>query len=220
MNTIKDTFKHQGQRRLLVKELENKKIKDPELIRALLKVPRHLFLPKDFENKAYDDIALPIDEDQTISQPFTVAFQTQSLEIKPGDKVLEIGTGSGYQAAILAEMGALVYSIERIPKLHLQAKKILDQFYKNIHLLLSDGTLGWPEFAPYNKIIVTAASPSLLENLMTQLVPGGMAILPVGDKKIQKMVLLKKSVDNKISTVELGDFRFVPLIGKNGWTEK
>ncbi|MCB9252407.1 MAG: protein-L-isoaspartate(D-aspartate) O-methyltransferase [Flavobacteriales bacterium] len=217
---MKDTFKHQGQRRLLVKELENKKIKDPELIRALLKVPRHLFLPKDFENKAYDDIALPIDEDQTISQPFTVAFQTQSLEIKPGDKVLEIGTGSGYQAAILAEMGALVYSIERIPKLHLQAKKILDQFYKNIHLLLSDGTLGWPEFAPYNKIIVTAASPSLLENLMTQLVPGGMAILPVGDKKIQKMVLLKKSVDNKISTVELGDFRFVPLIGKNGWTEK
>ena len=180
-------------------------------------VPRHLFLSKDFENRAYDDVALPIDEEQTISQPYTVAFQSQALEIKPGDKVLEIGTGSGYQAAILAQMGAEVYSIERIEKLHKMAKINLQPYLKNINLLLSDGTMGWPDNAPFDKIIVTAAAPKLPEILLEQLKPGGIAIIPIGSMKIQKMVLIKKSVDNKLSQKELGDFRFVPLIGKDGW---
>ncbi len=180
-------------------------------------VPRHLFLSKDFEDRAYDDVALPIDEDQTISQPYTVAFQTQTLEIKPGDKVLEIGTGSGYQAAVLAEMGADVYSVERIEKLHKQAKVILSQLYKNVKLFLSDGTMGLPDKAPFDKIIVTAAAPKIPEPLLAQLKPGGMAIIPVGDLKLQKMILIKKSVENIITQKELGDFRFVPLIGKDGW---
>jgi protein-L-isoaspartate(D-aspartate) O-methyltransferase len=158
-------------------------------------------------------------KDKTISQPFTVAFQSQCLNIIPGDKVLEIGTGSGYQAAILAEMGATVYSIERIKKLHLSSKKILNQLYPKINLFLSDGTIGLSEFAPYDKIIVTAAAPKFPELLISQLGPGGLAIIPIGDKKIQKMVLIQKSVDNKISQKELGDFKFVPLIGIDGWKD-
>lgn len=217
MNTRKDSYKHQGQRAQLVKLLNTNKINDKNVLMAMANVPRHLFLSKDFEDRAYDDIALPIDEDQTISQPYTVAFQTQTLEIKPGDKVLEIGTGSGYQAAVLAEIGADVYSVERIEKLHKKAKVILSQLYKNVKLFLSDGTMGLPEKAPFDKIIVTAAAPKIPETLLAQLKPGGMAIIPVGDLKLQKMILIKKSVENIITQKELGDFRFVPLIGKDGW---
>ncbi len=217
MNTRHDSYKHQGQRAQLVKLLASNKITDKNVLLAMAAVPRHLFLSKDFENRAYDDVALPIDEEQTISQPYTVAFQTQALEIKHGDKILEIGTGSGYQAAILAKMGAEVYSIERIEKLYKMAKNNLQAYSKNISLLLSDGTMGWPEKAPFDKIIVTAAAPKLPEKLLEQLKPGGIAIIPIGSMKIQKMVLIKKSVDNNISQKELGDFRFVPLIGKDGW---
>ena len=217
MNTRHDTYKHQGQRAQLVNLLASNKITDKNVLLAIATVPRHLFLSKDFENRAYDDVALPIDEEQTISQPYTVAFQTQALEIKPGDKVLEIGTGSGYQAAILAQIGAEVYSIERIEKLYKMAKINLQPYSKNINLLLSDGTMGWPDKAPFDKIIVTAAAPKLPEILLEQLKPGGIAIIPIGSMKIQKMVLIKKSVDNKISQKEMGDFRFVPLIGKDGW---
>jgi protein-L-isoaspartate(D-aspartate) O-methyltransferase len=217
LNTRKDSYKHQGQRAQLVKLLNTNKINDKNVLMAMANVPRHLFLSKDFEDRAYDDIALPIDEDQTISQPYTVAFQTQTLEIKPGDKVLEIGTGSGYQAAVLAEIGADVYSVERIEKLHKKAKVILSQLYKNVKLFLSDGTMGLPEKAPFDKIIVTAAAPKIPETLLAQLKPGGMAIIPVGDLKLQKMILIKKSVENIITQKELGDFRFVPLIGKDGW---
>lgn len=217
MNTRKDSYKHQGQRAQLVKLLNTNKINDKNVLMAMANVPRHLFLSKDFEDRAYDDVALPIDEDQTISQPYTVAFQTQTLEIKPGDKVLEIGTGSGYQAAVLAEMGADVYSVERIEKLHKQAKVILSHLYKSVKLFLSDGTMGLPDKAPFDKIIVTAAAPKIPEILLTQLKPGGMAIIPVGDLKLQKMILIKKSVENIITQKELGDFRFVPLIGKDGW---
>ncbi len=217
MNTRKDSYKHQGQRAQLVKLLNTNKINDKNVLMAMANVPRHLFLSKDFEDRAYDDVALPIDEDQTISQPYTVAFQTQTLEIKPGDKVLEIGTGSGYQAAVLADMGADVYSVERIEKLHKQAKVILSQLYKNVKLFLSDGTMGLPDKAPFDKIIVTAAAPKIPETLLAQLKPGGMAIIPIGDLKLQKMILIKKSVENIITQKELGDFRFVPLIGKDGW---
>lgn len=201
----------------MVKHLKANKIEDINLLNAFAQVPRHLFLPKDFENRAYDDVALPIDEGQTISQPYTVAIQTQSLNIKFGDKVLEIGTGSGYQAAILHKMGAIVYSIERIEKLHLSAKKILRLTSPEIKLFLSDGTIGLAEFAPYDKIIVTAAAPKMPETLINQLKPGGLAIIPIGDLKNQKMILISKSVNNIITQKELGDFRFVPLIGKDGW---
>jgi protein-L-isoaspartate(D-aspartate) O-methyltransferase len=217
LNTRKDSYKHQGQRAQLVKLLNTNKINDKNVLMAMANVPRHLFLSKDFEDRAYDDVALPIDEDQTISQPYTVAFQTQTLEIKPGNKVLEIGTGSGYQAAVLADMGADVYSVERIEKLHKQAKVILSQLYKNVKLFLSDGTMGLPDKAPFDKIIVTAAAPKIPETLLAQLKPGGMAIIPIGDLKLQKMILIKKSVENIITQKELGDFRFVPLIGKDGW---
>lgn len=189
------------------------------VLKAISNVPRHLFMSRDFEDKAYEDIALPIEEGQTISQPFTVAFQTQSLKIKPGDKVLEIGTGSGYQAAILAEMGADVFSIERIEKLHNKSKRILGELYKSVRLFLQDGTLGLPELAPFDKIIVTAAAPKLQDVLVSQLKPGGLAIIPIGDLKNQKMVLVEKSLDGKISQRDMGDFRFVPLIGKEGWNE-
>ena len=217
MNIRKDSYKHQGQRTQLVKSLASNKITDKNVLWAVSNVPRHLFLSKDFEDRAYDDVALPIEEGQTISQPYTVAFQTQALTIKPGDKVLEIGTGSGYQAAILDHMGAEVYSVERIDKLHKQAKLILGQHAKKVKLLLSDGTMGWPEQAPFDKIIVTAAAPKIPETLLSQLKPGGLAIIPIGNKSIQKMVLIEKSVENIITQKELGDFRFVPLIGKDGW---
>lgn len=217
MNTRPDTYKHQGRRRLLCAYLADKKISDTNVLNSMEKVPRHLFMTKDFEDKAYEDVALPIDENQTISQPFTVAFQSQALAIKKGDKVLEIGTGSGYQAAVLAEMGAEVYSVERLEKLHTQAKKILGQLYPNVKLFLSDGTLGLPNLSPFDKIIVTAAAPKFPDVLISQLKPGGIAIIPIGDLKNQKMIRIEKSVDNKIYQKELGDFRFVPLIGKDGW---
>ena len=174
-------------------------------------------MSRDFEHRAYEDSALPIDEEQTISQPYTVAFQTQALRIRPGDKVLEIGTGSGYQAAILAEMGASVYSIERIEKLHRQAGKILLRLYPGVKLFCGDGTLGLPENAPFDKIIVTAASPGIPESLTDQLRPGGLAVMPVGDLELQTMMLIEKGMDGRISKRNLGQFRFVPLIGKEGW---
>lgn len=216
MNTPTDTYKHKGQRRRLVNILQSKNISDKNVLKAIEEVPRHLFLPKDFEERAYDDNALPIDEEQTISQPYTVAIQTQSLNIKPDDKVLEIGTGSGYQAAIIAVMGAEVFTIERIEKLYTKAKKILNS-YKNIHCFLGDGSLGLPQSSPYDKIIVTAAAPKIPDSLLRQLKVGGKAIIPVGDLNNQKMILVTKTDENSYSEKNLGDFRFVPLIGKEAW---
>ena len=216
MNTSTDSYKHKGQRRRLVNILESKNITDSNVLKAIGEVPRHLFLPKDFEERAYEDNALPIDEEQTISQPYTVAIQTQSLNIKAGDKVLEIGTGSGYQAAILAEMGADVYTIERIEKLYNKAKKILAH-YKNIKCFVGDGSLGLPDLSPYDKIIVTAAAPQIPKTLINQLKTRGNAIIPIGNMKNQKMILFTKIDEGNFSEKELGDFRFVPLIGKEAW---
>ncbi|NUM32109.1 MAG: protein-L-isoaspartate(D-aspartate) O-methyltransferase [Bacteroidetes bacterium] len=216
MNTPTDTYKHKGQRRKLASSLLLKNITDINVLNAIEVVPRHFFLPKDFEERAYEDNALPIDEEQTISQPYTVAFQTQSLNIKPGDKVLEIGTGSGYQAAILASMGAHVYTIERIEKLYNKAKKILCT-YKNVHCFMGDGSMGLPENSPFDKIIVTAAAPKIPDSLINQLKIGGKAIIPVGDLKNQKMILINKTDENTFTEKNLGDFRFVPLIGKEAW---
>jgi protein-L-isoaspartate(D-aspartate) O-methyltransferase len=217
LNNRTDSFKHQGQRAQLVKQLKANKIEDINLLNAFAKVPRHLFLSKDFENRAYEDVALPIEEGQTISQPYTVAFQTQHLKINTGEKVLEIGTGSGYQAAILAELGAQVFSVERIEKLYKTSKNLLAKLAPTVKVFLSDGTLGLPELAPFDKIIVTAASPKILDALLNQLKPDGLAIIPIGNRDSQKMILIHKSVNNIITQKELGDFRFVPLIGKDGW---
>ncbi len=219
MNNRTDSYKHQGQRTQMVKLLKASKISDPNVLWAMANVPRHLFLSKDFETKAYDDIALPIEEGQTISQPYTVAFQSQSLEIAKGDKVLEIGTGSGYQAAILAFMGAEVYTVERLEKLFKKVKLTLQLQAPSVNVFFDDGTMGLPQYAPYDKIIVTAAAPKVPQTLLSQLNPGGSMIIPIGTLKIQKMVLIKKSVNNIVTEKELGDFRFVPLIGKDGWQD-
>lgn len=212
-----DSFKQQGRRKRLVKELEDKGIKDSYVIDSLLRVPRHFFFPKAFEDRAYDDSAFPIDAGQTISQPYTVAFQTQLLELQQGSKVLEIGTGSGYQAAILHEMGVEVHSVERIEELYRKAVELFREMKMDIHCYWGDGSLGLSSKGPYDGIIVTAAAPDLAENLKLQLKVGGKLVLPVGDQHIQKMVLIERLVDNKYRRTEHGDFKFVPLIGKNGW---
>ena len=175
-----DTYKHKGQRARLVEELEEKGINDPKILEAIGKVPRHLFVENAFQHEAYEDKALPIQSGQTISQPFTVAYQTYSLDLKPKMKILEIGTGSGYQAAILAQMGMKVFSVELDARLHREAKERLDNLGLKVKLHKGDGSMGWPTFQPYERIIVTAASPGIPDQLKQQLEVGGLMILPVG----------------------------------------
>ncbi len=197
---MKDTYKHQGQRKNLVKELISKGITDKNVQNAILEIPRHLFIDPEFESYAYQDVAFPIASGQTISQPYTVAYQTQMLEIKTGDKVLEIGTGSGYQAAVLCFLGAELYSIERIEKLHLKAQKILSELNFSAHLILDDGTKGANNFAPFDKIIVTAGAPHIPMSYVNQLKIGGKIIIPVGKtKEDQKMILATKTDEGKIA---------------------
>jgi protein-L-isoaspartate(D-aspartate) O-methyltransferase len=167
---------------------------------------------------AYKDVALPIGYDQTISQPYTVAFMTQLLNIKkPGMKILEIGTGSGYQAAILVEMKADVYSIERNLDLHHRTTKLFDKLGIRVHAKYGDGTIGWKEFAPFDGIVVTAGSPTIPNNLKEQLAVGGRMVIPVGDRKSQKLYLLTKNSDSDFDSEEIPAFSFVPLIGREGW---
>lgn len=182
-----------------------------------MEVPRHYFFPKAFQDKAYDDAAFPIEEGQTISQPFTVAFQTELLAVKPGAKILEIGSGSGYQAAILHQMGANVYTIERMEKLYRNCVELFRELGMGIHLFWGDGSLGLESQAPFDGILVTAAAPDLAEHLKIQLKPGGRLVAPIGDRNFQKMVLIERDVDNIYRRTEHGDFKFVPLIGKHGW---
>jgi len=212
-----DTFKQKGRRKRLVNTLESKGIKDPRVLKAFLEVPRHFFFPKAFEDRAYDDAAFPIEAGQTISQPYTVAYQTELLNLFEGAKVLEIGTGSGYQAAILNQMGVEVHSVERIEELYRSNVELFAELGLDIHCYWGDGSLGLASKGPYDGIIVTAAAPELAENLKLQLKEGGRLVLPVGDLHIQKMVLIERLVDNKYRRSEHGEFKFVPLIGKNGW---
>jgi len=215
---LKDTYKHKGLREKLVKELILKGISDKNVLDAILNIPRHFFISPEFEHYAYQDAAFPISSGQTISQPYTVAYQTQLLEIKKDEKVLEIGTGSGYQAAILITIGALLTSIERIEKLHIGAKNILGQLNLKANLICGDGTLGEASYAPYDKIIVTAGAPMIPMHLVNQLKIGGKIIIPIGKTQaLQKMVLAEKLDEGKVAHQVLGDFKFVPLIGKNGW---
>src|SRR4030095_1692927 len=204
------------EKKKLILELRQKGIHDERLLDAIYNVPREKFIADALRKYAYEDNALPIECSQTISQPFTVAFMTQALDVKPGNKVLEIGTGSGYQTAILCEMGAEVYSIERIERLYENAIKILSEINCVAYLKLDDGTLGWEEFAPYDRIIVTAGAPEVPEHLLDQLTSGGIIVIPVGSKDNQRLfagVKTEQGVDFK----KYDYFRFVPLIGEKGW---
>ncbi len=199
--------------------LKDKGIKDKSIIEAIAFLPRELFVHQSLIARVYEDTALPIDFNQTISQPYTVAYMTELLQIIPGQKVLEIGTGSGYQACILELLGAKVYSIERIEGLFLQTKALLAILDSSVTLRLADGTLGWPTYQPYDKIIITAAAPEIPIKLISQLVVGGMMIVPVGAKNVQSMHLLEKVDEESYLETKHDNFKFVPLIGKDGWTE-
>lgn len=208
-----DNYKHRGLRKALVKIIETQGISDRDVLHAIDSVPRHYFLDSVFENHAYENKALPIDEGQTISQPYTVAYQTMKLEIQEGDKILEIGTGSGYQAAILAEMGAQVYSIERHEILHKKTAHLLSRMgYDTIHCFFGDGFKGLEQEAPFDKIIITASPRSIPESLVKQLRVGGRMILPIDQGEVHKMTLLIKTDDNNYTTEELEDFKFVPML--------
>ncbi len=198
--------------------LRGRGIKDERVIRAMSAIERHLFVQNALIQKSYDDCALPIGCAQTISQPYTVAFMTQALHVQKGYKVLEIGTGSGYQAAILAEMGARVFTIERHFELHDAAKKILEKLNYNVALKVGDGTIGWSEYAPFDGIIVTAGAPEIPDALMKQLSPdGGRLVIPVGDLDFQRLAIITRNEDS-YTTEEIDGFKFVPLIGKQGWS--
>lgn len=206
------------EKRELLSTLKQKGIEDEELLKAFNNVPRERFISEALRKFAYTDNALPIDCEQTISQPFTVAYMTKALDIKPGDKVLEIGTGSGYQCAILCELGADVYTVERIEKLHESAKTLLEELNYNVHMKLDDGTHGWPENAPYNKIIVTAGAPDVPHSLVDQLEIDGRLVIPVGSRKSQKLYVISRTEEG-VEYKVFENFKFVPLIGDEGWKE-
>ncbi|MDZ7718363.1 MAG: protein-L-isoaspartate(D-aspartate) O-methyltransferase [Balneolaceae bacterium] len=209
--------KHIQRRNALADKLQKRGIQDQNVLEAIRSIPRHEFVDTALENKAYEDTALPIGAGQTISQPYTVAAQTELLEVKKGEKILEIGTGSGYQAAILCHMGAEVYSVERQEKLYHKAKKILGKLGYRPQLKLGDGTLGWSAYAPYDGIVVTAGAPGVPEDLVEQLNIGGRLIVPVGNQKSQVMVRVTRVSENEYDEERLQHFKFVPLIGEKGW---
>lgn len=209
---MKDTYRHKGLRKKLVEEIRKKGITNERVLKAMGALPRHFFLDKAFEEWAYVDKAFPIGNEQTISQPYTVAFQTQLLAPQKREKILEIGTGSGYQAAILALLGARVYTIERQELLYQRAQKLLDQLHVgNIRCFYRDGFKGLPEFAPFDKIIVTAGAKEIPEKLIDQLKIGGIMVIPVGEES-QKMLKIIKVAEDKIEIEERGYFRFVPFL--------
>jgi protein-L-isoaspartate(D-aspartate) O-methyltransferase len=209
---LKDTAKHQGLRNQLAKILEGKGITDLRVLEAIKKIPRHLFLDSGFEDFAYQDKAFPIGAGQTISQPYTVAFQSQLLEVKKDDKILEIGTGSGYQTAVLVAMGAKVFSVERQNELFKVTSALLPKLgIRPKHLSFGDGYKGLPNFAPFDSIIVTAGAPIIPKALMAQLKIGGKLVIPVGDKD-QIMTMLIRKNETQFEKHEFGDFKFVPLL--------
>ncbi len=211
---MRDTTKHQGLRNQLANQLADKGITDNNVLDAIRKIPRHLFIDSSFESHAYQDKAFPIAAEQTISHPFTVAYQTQVLEIQPNDVVLEIGTGSGYQTAVLLEMNALVYSIERQLELFKRTSFFLPKIgYRAKKLIFGDGYKGLPEIAPFDKIIVTAGAPFVPKPLLSQLKIGGKLLIPVGEKTQMMTLFIRKSA-KEFEKHELGDFKFVPMLAK------
>ena len=220
MTYFRDLYKHKGMRRALVQKIKAKGIQDPQVLEAVETVPRHAFLDNAFQEHAYQDKAFQIGEGQTISQPYTVAFQTELLRVQSGDRILEIGTGSGYQCSILVALGATVYSIEYNLVLHQRAKLLLRQLGYSATLLHGDGSQGVPLYAPYDGIIVTAGAPTVPQALIDQLKPGGRLIIPVGNRKQQEMLVLTKHEDGKVSQKSYDCFSFVPLLGKDGWQRR
>lgn len=210
---VKDDFRHQGLRRRLVELLKEKGISDPAVLKAIGEVPRHLFIDDSaFLELAYQDIAFPIGCGQTISQPYTVAFQSELLGIRPGMKVLEIGTGSGYQTAVLVKMGCKVFSIERHRPLYLRTKERLAQMGLKANLYHGDGYLGLPKEAPFDRVLVTCGAPYVPEHLPLQLKPDGVMVVPVGEGEQQRMLKLVHRPDGELSMTDLGAFRFVPML--------
>jgi protein-L-isoaspartate(D-aspartate) O-methyltransferase len=206
-----DTYKHKGLRKQLVINIKQKGIKEENVLAAIEKIPRHLFLDSSFIDFAYQDKPFPIGNGQTISQPYTVAFQSELLKIKKNEKVLEVGTGSGYQACVLIELGAKVFTIERQKDLFIKTKTFLPSIGYRPRMFYGDGYAGLPAFAPFDKIIVTAGAPFIPEALITQLKVGGILVVPVGED-IQTMISLEKINENEIIKSEHGTFRFVPLL--------
>ncbi|MEI7472997.1 MAG: protein-L-isoaspartate(D-aspartate) O-methyltransferase [Chitinophagaceae bacterium] len=217
MRTYEDSYRHKGLRKKLVDLLKEKGITDEKVLEAINNIPRHYFLDSAFDEIAYEDRAFPIAEGQTISQPYTVAFQTQLLQIKPFDKVLEIGTGSIYQASVLAELGATVYTIERQKKLYDKAKKfVLKSKYPSIKFFYGDGFEGLPTYGPFDKIIITAAAPIIPPKLIQQLKVGGKMVIPVNEGEQQRMLRLTKEENGQITEEAFEQFSFVPMLtGKN-----
>ena len=217
MNNLEDSYKAKGLRRQLVKEIERKGIKSEAVLSAIGKMPRHAFFDSIFLEHAYEDKAFPIGEKQTISQPYTVAFQTELLNVSKGDKILEIGTGSGYQAAILLELGAEVFTIEYNKKLFQKTIAFLPKLGYRPNFFRGDGSQGLSTHAPYDSIVVTAGAPNVPDALIKQLKIGGVLVIPVGDQNQQKMIAIKKLSQNKAAKKEFTNFSFVPLLGKDGW---
>jgi|TARA_R110002096_G_scaffold132768_3_gene283264 protein-L-isoaspartate(D-aspartate) O-methyltransferase len=208
---IEDLPRHKGQRNKLIKILISKGIRDQNVLKAINKIPRHAFVDSSFEEFAYQDKAFPIAADQTISQPFTVAFQSMLLQIEKGDMVLEIGTGSGYQSAVLCELEAKVFSIERQKELFDQTSRLMRSLGYNLNMKFGDGFAGLPSFAPFDKIIVTCGAPRIPEKLLQQLKVGGRMVIPVGEGQ-QRMKLLIRNSKTDFEVKDYGDFRFVPML--------
>ena len=217
MRTFEDSYLHKGLRKQLVELLRQKGITDERVLEIILHIPRHFFLDSAFDKVAYEDRAFPIAEGQTISQPYTVAYQTQLLEVKPYEKVLEIGTGSGYQSIVLAEMGAQVFTIERQKKLFDEHRRfILRNKYANVKYFYGDGYEGLPTYAPFDKILVTAAAPAIPPRLIGQLKTGGKMVIPVGKGHVQRMLRLTKQTDGTVTEEVFDNFSFVPMMeGRN-----
>jgi protein-L-isoaspartate(D-aspartate) O-methyltransferase len=208
------------ERKILIDSLEKKGISDPNVLKSMRKVEREKFVPLLMRMNAYRDIALPIGYEQTISQPFTVAIMTQALKVKEGEKILEIGTGSGYQAAILVEMGARVYSIERHHDIFRNAQQLFDKLGIRVSTKCGDGTIGWSEHAPFDGIIVTAGSPDVPVSLKNQLALGGRLVIPVGGKRTQTLKVVTRLSDDKFDIESIPEFAFVPLIGREAWDKE
>jgi protein-L-isoaspartate(D-aspartate) O-methyltransferase len=216
----KESIKYERQREEMVRsQIEARGIKEPKVLSAFREVPRHLFVSEALSDQAYGDYPLPIGEQQTISQPYIVAEMTQALELGDNDRVLEIGTGSGYQAAILAQIVYRVYSVERIRSLYLKARSLFDKLhYHNIVTKYADGTKGWQEESPFDAIVVTAGAPEIPNVLVEQLVEGGRLVVPVGNQHTQELVKIYREEKN-IQQTNLGGCRFVKLVGEHGWKE-
>ena len=213
MRPTEDTYRHKGLRNKLVETVRSKGITDENVLAAIGKIPRHFFLDSAFDDVAYEDRAFPIGEGQTISQPYTVAYQSQLLEIKKFEKVLEIGTGSAYQACVLAEMGAMVYTIERQKKLF-DANKNFAQLrkYPSIKFFYGDGYEGLPTYAPFDKVIITAAAPEIPQKLIQQLKPGGMMVIPLGAGELQRMMRITRMPNGALKEEVFDHFSFVPML--------